>query len=195
MNEFFSRSVGTVYGLAPAPDPLPATPAERRSDGFLVADGRVVSAQYVLADGSVDVAGRPVGSDELIGLRLYRVNGPVALLTHVEGLYPNDTWSRRRVTYERVQCHGGRLSVLLGSDPSLFREAQVVVARDRGRVVGRARIAPTGQARLTVPLHPAGGRCTVTFDVARTAVPSRRVPGNSDSRALGAHFLSFDYRA
>ncbi len=120
-NEFFSRSVGPVYDLAPAPDPLPATPVARRADGMLVADGRVVRAQYVLADGSVDVAGRGVARDPLIGLRLYRVDGPIVLLTHVDGLYPNDTWSRRTVTYERVQCRGGRLSVLLQSDPSLFQ--------------------------------------------------------------------------
>jgi hypothetical protein len=99
------------------------------------------------------------------------------------------------VTYERLRCDGGRLSVLLQSDPTLFTREQTVVARRGSRVLGRARIAPAGQARLTVPLERgAGGRCTVRFDVARTAVPAAAIAGSRDRRALGAHFLAFDYR-
>jgi hypothetical protein len=40
----------------------------------------------------------------------------------------------------------------------------------------------------------ADGVCTVRFEVARTVVPARLIPGSTDRRALGAHFLSFDYR-
>ena len=108
--------------------------------------------------------------------------------THVTGLYPNDTWSGRRVVYTRTHCRGGKLSVALGSDPSLFTRAQVVTARERGHVVGRARIAPAESTDLVVALQPVASVCTVRFDVARTAVP-----GHGDSRTLGAHFFSFDY--
>jgi hypothetical protein len=153
-----------------------------------------VRAEYALVDGSVDVAGTPVTQDPRIGLRLYRVNGPLIVLTRVRGLYPTDTWSRRRVTYERIDCTGGRLTVSLQSDPALFRAAQTVVARHGNRIVGRAQIAPAGQAEMTVPLEAGpGGRCTVSFDVARTAVPAQVIPGSRDRRALGAHFLAFDY--
>jgi hypothetical protein len=113
------------------------------------------------------------------------------ILSHVRGLYPNDTWSGRNVTYTRVDCAAGRLSVLLGSDPALFGADQVVTARANGHVVGRATVPPAGQSRLTVPVRPGpGGRCRVAFTVQRT-----KVPGRGDRRRLGAHFLSFDYVA
>ena len=188
-NEFFNRSFGTVYDLTgPSPGGLPETPAVRRDDGRLVADGTPVRAGYVLADGSVDIGGRAVARDARIGLGLYRVRGPVVVLTHVDGLYPNDTWSGKQVTYTRVRCTGGRLTVLLGSDPALFDRAQVVTARS-GPAVRVARVAPSAQTRLSIPLHPAGGVCRVRFTVGRTAVP-----GPGDPRPLGAHFLRFDYR-
>jgi hypothetical protein len=191
-NEFFNRRVGQVYSFAVqrVPDPLPETALVQGAGGRLV-DGRrrVVSADYVLADGSVDLLGKVVATDPLIGVRLYRVNGPLVVPVRVLGLYPDDTWSGRRVTYERTHCAGGRLAVQLGSDASLFRQTQVVTAREGGRVVGHARIAPAATATLQVPLAPRGGTCTVRFDVARTAVP-----GHGDLRALGAHFLAFDFR-
>lgn len=191
-NEFFNSSLGTVYdlGAGQAPGGLPETPAVRRPDGHVVADGRPVRARYVLADGSVDLAGKRVDADPRIGLALYRVTGPLVVLTDVRGLYPNDTWSGKRVVYTRVRCAGGRLSVLLGGDPKLFPRPQTVVARSGG-VRWIARVPPSGQRRLTVPLVPdSRGVCRVRFDVARTAVP-----GPSDPRVLGAHFLRFDYRA
>jgi hypothetical protein len=175
-NEFFNRSVGTVYfhHVERVPDPLP----ER-------ALSRTTRVQYVLAE---DAAGAVVARDPGIGVTLYRVDGPLVVPTHITGLYPNDTWSGRRVVYTRTHCRGGKLSVALGSDPSLFTRAQVVTARERGHVVGRARIAPAEDTELVVPLHAVASVCTVRFDVARTAVP-----GRGDSRALGAHFFSFDY--
>jgi Dolichyl-phosphate-mannose-protein mannosyltransferase len=196
-NEFFNRSVGPVYTSAgPSPGGLPETQVSRRADGRLVTpDGRVVRARYVLADGSQDIEGRPIARDPRIGLQVYETNGPLVVPTKIVGLYPADTWSGRRVTYTRVDCAGGELSVLLGSDPNLFRGGQVVSARIGGKVVGRARIAPAGEARLRVPLRRgAGGKCVVDFTVARTKVPADVVRGSTDDRALGAHFLRFDYR-
>jgi hypothetical protein len=194
VNEFFNRSFGRVYDLGGAsPGGLPETAVARRADGRLVADGTPIRASYVLADGSVDIAGRPVARDPRIGLSLFRVAGPVVVLTNVEGLYPDDTWSGRTVTYSRVECPGGRLSTLLGSDPSLFSRPQVVTARS-GDVVRRVAIAPAGQARLSVPLRPGPDRvCRVRFDVARTENPARLDARSSDDRELGAHFLRFDY--
>jgi hypothetical protein len=196
-NEFFNRSLRNVMNLAgPSADPLPQISVSRRADGVLLAGGKPMRAQYVLADGSSEVDGRTVAADPGIGLKLYRVDGPVILLTHVTGLYPNDTWSGKTVTYQRVRCKPGHLSVLLGSDPSLFSQTQTVVARAGGAVVGRVSVTPAGQATLTVPLAPArpGGSCTVRFTVTRTIVPKRVIRGNTDDRPLGAHFLGFTYK-
>jgi predicted RNA-binding protein with PUA domain len=78
--------------------------------------------------------------------------------------------------------------VLLQTDGSLYRRDQTIVAREGGRVVGRAVVPPTEQRTLTVPLRAQNGVCTVEFTAARALVP----PG--DPRPLAAHYLSFDYR-
>ena len=107
------------------------------------ATGRAVRAQYVLADGAVELAGHVVARDP-VGVDLYRVNGPVVILTHVSGLYPNDTWSRRTVTYQRVECTGGTVAVELQGDaacsggprrssrPSTGRSSAARGSRSRG---------------------------------------------------------------
>jgi hypothetical protein len=190
-NEFFNRSVGPVYATDTTrhPDPLPETAVKRGADGRLRdADRDVVSAEYALVDGSTDVEGRVVARDEGVGLRLVRTAGPLVLPVHVTGVYP-DTWSGKTVTYRRLDCGGGRLTVGLGSDSSLFKTAQVVTAYSGGRRIGRASIPPPDRVDLTVPLRPgADGSCTVRFVVARTAVP-----GKDDERRLGAHFVTFDH--
>ena len=187
-NEFFNRSFRRVYSLSGSTaDPLPETPVTRRSNGDLVAGGTVLHAQYVLADGSTEVHGKLLATDP-VGVRLYRVDGPVVSLTHVTGLYP-DTWSGKRVVYQRVDCTGGRLTVQFESDPSLYSTDQIVTAFAGGTQVGRIAIAPTAQPTLSVPLEPADGRCTVDFVVGRT-----KVPGPADSRHLGVHFLRFFFK-
>jgi hypothetical protein len=191
-NEFFNRSLGPVYATdrTRQPDPLPETDVERGADGRLRTEaGEVVRAEYALTDGSVDLEGRVIAEDEGVGLRLYRVGGPLVLPASVTGVY-RDTWSGPVVVYRRLNCPGGSLTVGLGSDPALFRRDQVVTAYVAGRRVGRAVIPPPDRADMTVPLRPdAGGTCTVRFEVARTAVP-----GANDRRRLGAHFVSFAYR-
>jgi hypothetical protein len=137
----------------------------------------------------VDIAGTPLARDPQLGLTLFRVDGPMVILTRVRGLYP-DTWGGRVVTYRRARCNGGRLSVRLGTDEHLFESAQVVTAREGGRVVARTRIEPAEQPTMAVPLRPGRrGACTVTFTAAKL-----RTPGRGDSRRLGAHYYSFDYR-
>ncbi|HEX3805850.1 MAG TPA: hypothetical protein VHV52_03625 [Gaiellaceae bacterium] len=192
-NEFFNRSIGKVYDLGvPPPDPLPATEVARRSNGTLAADGRPVDVQYLLAGTAVDVKGRLLELDGKLGVGLYRVGGAVVLLSHITGLYPNDTWSHRTVTYSRVDCRGGTLSVRLQSDASLFKLAQGVTATEAGRVVGRVSVAPTAEPTLTVPLRAGpGGMCTVSFRVAHLANPSLVEPGSTDDRLVGVRFQAF----
>jgi hypothetical protein len=191
-NEFFNRSFENVYRLAgPVPDPLAQIPVERRPDGVVVSGDEAVRSQYALADGSTDLKGEVVVRDP-VGVQLYRVDGPLVVLSHVAGLYADDTWSGRTVTYSRVDCRGGRLTVALGSDPALFSTDQLVTASEYGSVVGRTRVPPSANSvqptELTIPLASRGGRCVVTFTVHRT-----KVPGPGDPRQLGVHFLGFSY--
>ena len=193
-DEFFNRSVRAVYDYGGSPpDPLPQQPVVRSRDGRLLLDGHVLEAQYVLTDGSVELAGKLVKRDP-VGVLLYRIDGPVVVLSRVSGLYPNDTWSGPTVTYQRVECSGGALAVTFQSDPKLFTRPQVVVASEAGRRVGRISVAPDAEPTLNVPLAARGGTCSVRFQVAYTRVPARVQPGSSDERQLGVHFVSFSYR-
>lgn len=192
-NEFFNRSFNKVYRVAgPASDPLTQIPVERRDDdGVVLADGQAVRAQYALADGSTDLKGKIVARDP-VGIQLYRVDGPLVILSKVKGLYEGGTWSGRTVRYSRVDCRGGTLTVALGSDPALYSTDQVVTASEYGTVVKTAHVPPSANVldpeELTIPLAARNGRCEVTFTVGRT-----KVPGPQDLRPLGAHFLRFTY--
>jgi hypothetical protein len=182
-NEFFNRSVDAVYAydVSRVPDPLPEKTLKVGKNGNLGVD-----VQYVLG---TDIVGKLIATDGDLGVSLYRVDGPlVVAITHVRGIYPNDTWSGKTVTYSRAHCTGGTLSVSLESDATLFPQTQVVTAYEGARVAGRARIAPAGTATLNVPLRASGGSCGVRFVVAHT-----RVPGHGDPRRLGAHFLQLQY--
>ena len=195
-NEFFNRSVRTVYDLdgAPLPDPLPETPATRvgqRSGRERRASARrPLRARRRLGRRSPGASSRETRSVSSSTASTDRSS----CLPASSGLYPLDTWSGATATYQRVECTGGSLAVELESDPALFRTVQTVVAHEGGRVVGEAHVSPTGESVLRVPLTPAGGRCTVRFTVAHIAVPARVEPGSTDARRLGVHFLTFSYR-
>jgi hypothetical protein len=151
----------------------------------------VVEVAYVLTDSSVAVDGEPVASDPRLPLTVYRVGGPLISTTFIEGVY-NDQWSGPEVTYRRLRCRGGTLTVTLESDPGLFDEPQQVEATTRGErrtQVSFVRVEPGLPARLRVPLQPRDGVCTVRFTVQPTKMP----PG--DPRELGTHFRAFDYDA
>jgi glycosyltransferase involved in cell wall biosynthesis len=185
-NEFFNESIGPVYDLKqPSMGDLPETKLRERADGVLLADGRPVRHDYVLVDEEVPLAGRIVARDLRRGLALRRTGGALRMAFHIRGLYPEDTWSGKRVTYTRLRCRGGTLTVRLTSDAALFTRAQTV--RSGGRSVT---LEPTDTASLTVPLRPRDGVCRAVFTVTPTAVA-----GGGDGRILGAHFESFRFRA
>ncbi len=200
-NEIFNRSLGTIYRTgAPLPGDLAETPVtiDRRTGYLHGPTGALVRARYALTDGSLALAGTVIAEDRLKGMLLYRIGGPrggpLRQISRVEGLWPQDTWSKRTVTYTRVACRGGALTVVLESDGNLFPRPNTVTATEAGRVVGRVRVPGVGTRSLRVPLRPAGARCEVRFTVARTAVPAVVTGGsNPDPRALGIHFDSFRY--
>ena len=164
---------------------LPETKVTERRDGVLLANGQPVRHPYVLSEESVPLAGKVVARDLRKGMVLRRTDGVLAIGYRVRGLYPNDTWSGKRVVYTRLRGWGGTVTAELASDVHLFSGPQTV--RAAGRSVT---FDPAHTASLTVPLRPRGGVCRVVFTVSPTAVP-----GNGDSRTLGAHFLAFRYSA
>jgi hypothetical protein len=193
-NEFFNRSIRHVYDLGPpSPGGLPEAPLTERRDGTLVAGGRPVHTRYAVADEKSLLAGDVIARDPRIGTVLLRTNGTLGIAYRVSGLYPNDLWSGRDLTYTRFHCAGGTVTALLGSDGSLFSRRETVTARSGGKSVA-VTFAPTAMTTLSVPLQPSpDGTCRAVFTVAHTAVPALVEPGNRDARVLGARFLEFRY--
>jgi hypothetical protein len=196
-NEFFNRSVGPVYELEnPLGGGLPSTAvAVGREDGLLRdPEGHPIRSQYVITDDFVPLAGREVARDSLKGVVLLRTSGPLRATQLVSGLHVGDTWSRKTATYERLRCRGGSVVADLVTDGRLFPRGQTVTARVGRRVAARVRVHPSTPAALTVPLRRgADGRCRVVFEVSPTAVPAGILPGSTDVRRLGIHFLRFEY--
>ncbi len=180
-NEFFNRSVGPVYDTGgEIPGGLPSTAVSiDPGTGLVRADGKLVRHRYAFVDSSLELNGKVVASDPLLGVSLYRLDGPLRSMTRVTGLYPNDTWSGPRVVYTRHVCDGGAVRATLLGDPSLFKAPQRVTADGRVHLV-----RPGTQTTLSVPLEG----CRAVFTISPT-----RVPGNGDPRPLGIHFLGFTY--
>jgi glycosyltransferase involved in cell wall biosynthesis len=185
-NEFYNRSIGPVYDLRqPSMGGLPETQVTQRADGVLLADGKPVRHAYVLSEESVPLAGAVVARDDLKGMALRRTHGFVRIGYRVQGLYPNDTWSGKRVTYTRLRCAGGTVTAHMLRDPNLVRGRQIVRAGGRSVTFGSS-----DETDLSVPLRPLNGVCRAVFTVTPTAVP-----GPTDPRVLGVHFLEFRYAA
>lgn len=200
-NEFFNRKVGPIYFVGdPTPGGLPETRVtiDPSTGAVTLPDGSPVEAEYVIADSSFEPDGVAIVRDKGWGITLWGVEPPLVAVVRIDGLYPNDTWSGKTVTYTRRRCRPGRLEVEVSSDASLFPEPQTIVARRGGRVVSRLRLAPGARRiiRLRLDPDPRTENCAVAFTVTPTAVPAEVTGGaNPDPRELGAHFNVFSYRA
>ena len=177
-NEFFNRSVRHFYYTsAPLQGDLPEKPltTDRETGLMRGPDGKVVHADYVLTDGTVDVGGQVVAQDARKGIVLRRIFGSLRQVSRVDGLYPQDTWSGREVTYTRLGCRGGSVAVTLAERPRAVHEA------DDGGRVGRRPARRAGERRAD------GDRVAD-----RPARPARRVVrralhGFADRRPQGRH--------
>jgi hypothetical protein len=182
-NEFFNRRVGSVYDVGSSmPGGLASTSLRVARDGTLTdASGHPLRDRFVLVDGTLDVNGVRLASVTTLGVNLWEVRGPVRALTHVSGIYANDTWSGPVVVYRRHNCAGGSVRVALVGDPNVVRTAQTVRANGVTLVIPPGVLTP-----MTVPLTGCRARFTIT---------PTRAPGGGEGRRLGIHFVSFEYLA
>lgn len=195
-NEFFNRSVRTVYTLAGAYDGLPRTELAPDSSGLLhAADGSVVRSRYVLANYQVVPVGEQLGLDRETGMTLYRTSGPLRIASTNVGVYP-DRWSGAGILWTGYGCLGGVLRTDVLSDPALFRGATQTLTAYQGtdatKPLATKKVRPGVPTRFEVPLRPTSGVCSTTIAVDPTAVPAQ-VLHTGDTRALGIRFLRFQY--
>jgi hypothetical protein len=189
-NEFFNRSVQRVYDLGaalPGAEAMPESPVtiDRETGILRTKQGGTIDSQYVLTDNSMQLLGKAVARDVERGMVLYRVTPPARTATRIVGLWPNDTWSKPDVEWFRANCRGGQLVVHVHSDPTLFPRGQQIVAKAGGAPIVFT-LRPKQFRTLVVPIR---GRCDVRFTVTPT-----KIPGNGDTRELGAHFDRIEYR-
>lgn len=183
-NEFFNRSIRTVYDVAgPTPGALPETQVHIDPTTGLISG---ITEPYVLTTRSLQLDEPEIEVDATKGLALYRVVRAVGVKSATRGLYP-DLWSGPTATYTRFRCHTGQtLYATVAGDPKLVRGASTVTANGT-----RFRVPRSTHRTLAVPLHAKGSRCVVHFSVSPLAVPAAVEQGSTDTRVLGIHFLAF----
>ena len=129
--------------------------------------------RYALVDSSLELNGKVVASDPLLGVSLYRLDGPLRSMTTVTGPLPERhvVGAARRLHAPRLQRRLGRPRRCSATRPSSRR-------RSASRPTGASHlVSPGKQATLTVPLQ----NCRAVFTVTPT-----RVPGNGDPRRSGS---------
>jgi len=194
-NEFFNRSVRTVYRLAGPYDGLAGEQLTSTPDGVLTDQaGHHVRHRYVLSNYQVVPDGRPLARDSRTGMTLYETSGPLRIKGTLLGLYP-DRWSGGAALWTQYGCRGGVLRAHVLSDPGLFqRGIQALAAQLHGKTIAQTTVRTTRAGTFSVPLpRRAHGMCAVNFIVSPTAVPAQVLPGDGDTRTLGIRFLRFDY--
>jgi hypothetical protein len=193
-NEFFNRSVRTVYTMAGPFDGLPRTELATASSGLLTNPaGQRVRHRYVLSNYQVVPNGRPLAQDSHTGMTLYETNGPLRVKATLVGVYP-DRWSGGAALWTQYGCNGGVLRAHVLSDPTLYPGgSQEIAAQLGGKTIAQTTARTDKAATFSVPLPRHAGICAVNFLVSPTAVPAEVIPGNRDTRTLGIRFLGFDY--
>ena len=121
-NEYFNRSVDSVYAVGGAMDTLPQTVVEidPKTGLVRVKGGGPLRARYVLTDSAHFLVARAIAEDTGAGMRLYRVDGPVRVAGTFSGVYP-DTWSGPSASFVANGCHGGAITMRLTGDASCSR--------------------------------------------------------------------------
>jgi hypothetical protein len=190
-NEFFNRSVRTVYDLAgPTPGDLPETQVHVDQ-----VTGRIAGVRepYILTSRTVQLDEPAVLTDAVKGLSVYRVVRPLGVTSVTTGIYP-DTWAEAGATYTRFKCRTGQtLLALVGADAQLIRTDSTVIAATGGHSQ-QFTVPYDKTATLHIPLRATAGRCVVHFRIAPVAQPATVEPGSTDTRILGMRFLDFTVR-
>lgn len=193
-SEFFNRHVKRTYSLLGPYDGLTSTftyPTVRRS-GLIVDDGRPIRAPYVMTDRGTRLRGEIVARNPWAGLVVYELNGPLAVVERIDGLFSDD-WSGPSFGYRRFDCSGGRLQLTIENNPLVHPEPFEAQLLRGGQPYRTVRLTPeVRRYNLSVPLRPVDGECGVEV----TMPTGSGTPVNAgDQRQLGLRFTEIRYVA
>jgi Dolichyl-phosphate-mannose-protein mannosyltransferase len=190
-NEFFNRSVRTIYDVAdPTPGGLPETQVHLN-----MRTGRItgLDAPYVLTSTGLQLDEQALFDDPVKGLAVYLVTRPLGIRSASTGIY-GDNWSGPEATYTRYRCEpGSTLEATVQGDPKLIQVDSTVVATSGGKQ--HTFTIPPGAVRtLRIPMGRHGARCDVHFKISPVAQPAAVENGSSDTRELGIRFAGFEVK-
>jgi hypothetical protein len=189
-SEFYNRSVGPVYALSQPFDAFGQRMASTKADGRVEYLGRPLRLRFALTDIWTKLRGEVVVRNELTGMAAYRVDGPLVVVEHLQGLYP-DRWTGPYAVYRRYDCAGGSLLLDFETNPVLHPKRFAVSVSQNGVAAGQLPVpARPADKVLSIPLRPRGGFCEISLGIP-TASATRETPG--DLRQLGLRIRSIRY--
>ena len=202
-SKFFNRGVearSMTSTPSHTPDPLPEVVANRSTCGRpRHRHGPARPGTCLRAAPPTSPA--PRSPTTPLGVNLYRVNGPVVILTPTGGLYHG-----RHLVRQDRELPAGRVHRRLarrhppGRRRSCCSERpQTVIATERGRIVGRATIPVSKETTLEVPLTPSDGitAAPCSSHMGKDARPGASVQPDVLPTTKGRwepHFLEWNYK-
>ena len=186
-------------GRTPPTAACPRRPCTSARDGTLVDRDRRRRRASRYAVSYADIAGTPIGARPAAsGSSLYRVDGPLVILTRVTGVYARHVVGPARHLPALSTAPAARSRCASAGDAHLFTRA---AGRDRddrrARSSGAIRVAPTEQPTLDVPLRPDARRHAARVDVHRggsSACPRGCSPAARTRAGSAPTSSRFDYR-
>ena len=196
-----AASAASTTWTARSPGGLPETPVTRSSErrARRRCGPRRAARSTCSPTRRRSARARRSARDPRIGLYLVRVERAAVVLDRRArpGIDPATPGRGKTVTYRRARVHRRPARrCCCGATRSSSRATRSSTATSPARRAGAARVPPDRRAppRRRRSSAARRRRARVRFDVATTLVPADVVPGSTDTRPLGVHFLRFDYR-
>lgn len=189
-SEFYNRSVGAVYALSRPYDAFGQREAALLPSGRVEYLGRPVEVSYAVTDIWSKFDGELVTANESTAMATYRIEGPLRLVEHLQGLYP-DQWTGPFANYFRYACAGGSLVLDFETNPRLHPRLFVVNVLQHDVLTDRLRVPARPERKvLRIRLRPRGGYCRVVLQIP-TSSATKETPG--DLRFLGLRINEVRY--
>lgn len=189
-SEFYNRSIGPVYALSQPYDSFGQRMGTIKATGRVEYLGGPLELDYVVTDIWSKLRGEVVKRNDPTSMTLYRVGGPLVVIEHLQGLFP-DRWAGSFAAYRRYACSGGSVRFEVETSPAVHRKRFVVTVMQHGVETDRITVRPRPVHKvLTIPLRPHDGFCDLVLQMPAESATAA-TPG--DLRLIGLRFNSTTY--